>query len=153
MPNANVHRTVGTAVGLGYGYFAAQDQPALPKLVETLGSGCGGWLGAALPDWIDPATSPNHRHHGHGIANFAGATFLTVEAVADLQQQFRRRAELIRARRPYLTTDFAKFLSWIEEILLCLLIGLLNGISAGYLSHLCLDAATARGIPLFARGF
>jgi hypothetical protein len=153
MPNRDVHRPVGAISGTGFAYYHARNFPVEHALAEAMGGAAGGWLGAALPDWIDPATSPNHRHVGHGWANVVGAVWFSADAILDLQQRLRNRADTIHTERYYLTNDFQRLLSMIAEFLLRFLAGLLNGITTGYISHLLLDALTARGIPTFARGY
>jgi biotin transporter BioY len=125
----------------------------MDALAETIGGGAGGWLGAALPDWIDPATSPNHRHVGHGVANAIGAVWLSAETILWIQRRLRERADRLKFERAYVQNDLIKFLYWLEEIALRFLAGFFHGLNAGYLSHLFLDALTARGIPIFARGY
>jgi len=153
MPNRNVHRPAGTVCGAGYAYYRARNFPLEHALAEAMGGAAGGWLGGALPDWIDPATSPNHRHVGHGAANVVGAVWFSADALLNLQQHLRQRANALQSNRRLLNDDLQRFLSAVAEFLLRFLAGLLNGISAGYISHLLLDALTARGIPVFARGY
>ncbi|HTQ12518.1 MAG TPA: metal-dependent hydrolase [Rhizomicrobium sp.] len=152
MPNRDVHRPVGITAGAGAAYIGARNLPPLQQFVETIGGGAGGLCGAIAPDKIDPPTSPNHRHYGHGVANFVGAVFFTAEQVARLQQRLRAKADDLLARRAYLTNDLDRALNWIAEMFLRFVVGFLNGFTAGYLSHLLLDALTAQGIPIFARG-
>jgi len=152
MPNRETHRPVGMALGGAYAAWCAQTEPGDRIAFEALGGVAGGWLGAALPDWIDPPVCPDHRHFGHGAANVIGAVWVSADAMLDIQQRLRRRADRLARQRPFLESDLARFLNWLEECMLRFLAGLLNGLVAGYLSHLFLDALTARGIPFFARG-
>ena len=152
MPNRDTHRPFGMAVGGGYALWGAQNESWEYRAVEAAGGVIGGWLGAALPDWIDPPLRPDHRHVGHGAANVIGAVWMSADAMLNLQRRLRRRANRLAQQRPFLENDLARFLSWLEECVLRFLAGLLNGLVAGYLSHLFLDALTARGIPVFARG-
>jgi hypothetical protein len=152
MPNANVHRPVGAAVGAGFAYHQARNFPIGQMLPELLGGAAGGLLGAALPDWGDPATTPNHRHIWHGAGSVAGAVWISGQTILRLQRRLRNRANALLANRCYLNDDLQRLLSMIEEFFLRFLAGLLNGVAGGYISHLFLDALTARSIPLFARG-
>ena len=153
MPSRDVHRPVGVAVGAGYAYWHAASLPPADALAETIGGGAGGWLGAALPDWIDPATTPDHRDVGHGAANAIAAVWLSAETILGLQARLRERADRLQFDRANLQDDILKLLYWLEEMFLRFLAGFLHGLSAGYLSHLFLDSLTARGIPAFARGY
>lgn len=152
MPNAAVHRTVGTVAGAAFGGYQARGQQPLHQVIEAFGGAAGGWLGSAAPDWIDPATSPNHRHVGHGALTVPLAFVFTAEAVADWQNQLRQRADELAQMRWQLSDDWSRFWNWVHQMALRFLAGILNGFNAGYLSHLVLDALTPRGLPLIARG-
>jgi hypothetical protein len=119
---------------------------------EVAGGIAGGWLGAALPDWIDPPTCPNHRHFGHGAATTVGIVWMSADAVLRLQQRLRHRANALAQARPYLQNDLARAMNWLEECFLRVLAGFLNGVAAGYVSHLAMDALTPASIPLVMRG-
>jgi len=153
MPNRDVHRPIGAALGAASGLYATRHMPFEHRAIETLGATVAGYFGAAAPDWFDPATSPNHRHVGHGAANVIGGILVTEETILNLQKRLRHRADLLRGQRQSLMDDWSRLLSWLEESFLRFLAGMLNGFAIGYMSHLFLDALTARGIPLFARGF
>ena len=153
MPNKDVHRPIGVAVGGAYACIRAGSHPWEHVAVEIIGGLAGGWLGAALPDWVDPPTCPNHRHYGHGVLTVAGTVAVTAEFILDLQHRLRYRADELAQNRIYLRDDFARLINWIEELLLRFLVGMLNGITAGYISHLALDAFTPSSLPIFVRGF
>jgi membrane-bound metal-dependent hydrolase YbcI (DUF457 family) len=89
MPNLKKHVTVGAAVGGGvnltWQLYKLQGSPNPPKdLWETLrridfveialcaliGAGF-----AALPDMIEPATTPNHRAFFHSFATLGGVAY------------------------------------------------------------------------------
>src|SRR5690606_28823154 len=91
--NGKLHRRVGTAVGAGTALARSLDQDAPAMLAETLGGAVGGWVGGALPDVLEPATSPRHRSVCHSWAT-AGSLLTWANArVADGQQFCRERAE------------------------------------------------------------
>ncbi len=77
---------------------------------------------------------------------------MSAEMILDLQRLLRARAETLSADRPYLENELSRFTNQLDEIFLRLLAGPLQGLTAGYLSHLLLDGLTAGGIPGFARG-
>jgi hypothetical protein len=74
----------------------------------------------------------------------------------------RENAEEYRAIRmapqadifvPVPTDPFSDFAFRLAELFWRFLAGFLNGIAAGYVSHLALDAASPRSIPLLTTGF
>jgi hypothetical protein len=159
MPSRDIHRPVGAVAGAGYSAYHAHRRyrrhpaPAVPVVAETIGGFVSGWLGGALPDWIDPPTSPNHRNFGHGIATVAGAVAWTADFVLDLQEKLRAQADSLEANRWRLQSDAERTLSALAELFLRLFAGMLNGLIAGYASHLVLDMCTPSGLPLVARGY
>lgn len=153
MPNKDVHRPVGMVAGASFAAWGARPEPWPRIIPEIAGGVAGGWLGAALPDWIDPPTCPDHRHFGHGAATTVGVVWMTADAKLRLQQQLRYRADELAQARPYLQNDFARVVSSLEELFLRFLAGFLNGVAAGYVSHLALDALTPACIPVFMRGY
>jgi hypothetical protein len=159
MPSRDVHRPFSAAVGVSFSAYRAHrcyqqyPDPALPIALEMLGGLAGGWLGGALPDWIDPPTSPNHRSFGHGVATVAGAIAWTADAVLDFQMRLRAQADDLVLNRWRLQSDFERTISVLAEFLLRFLAGLLDGLIAGYAAHLALDLCTPKGLPLLARNF
>jgi len=159
MPSRDIHRPVGAVAGAGYSAYRAhlryrrRPAPAVPVVAETIGGFAGGWLGGAMPDWIDPPTSPNHRNFGHGIATVGGAVAWTADFVLDLQEKLRAQADNLQANRWRLASGAERTLSVVAEFFLRLLAGLLNGLIAGYASHLALDFCTPSGLPVVARGY
>jgi hypothetical protein len=159
MPSRDIHRPVSGTVGAGYAGHKAyrrykdRSAPGLPIVTETIGGFAGGWLGGALPDIIDPPTSPNHRNFGHGIATVAGAVAWTADAILDLQEKLRKQADKLQVNRWRLQSDLEQMLSTIMEFFLRFLAGALDGLIAGYAAHLALDFFTPSGLPLIARGY
>jgi len=99
-----------------------------------------------MPDVLEPATLPNHRKFAHSLVT-AGA--LTLAKVAEWQADCRRRsaahgeAALSLLRRSKARTD-----AELAAVRWSFLAGLIAGFFAGYASHLVLDAATTRSLPL-----
>jgi hypothetical protein len=63
----------------------------------------------------------------------------------------RQQAEHFRQLQVPLDLEpFRRFLYWLAEMLWRLAAGCLNGLQAGYASHLALDALTPRSLPLIA---
>lgn len=78
--NGKQHRQIGAVVGAGYTVvkylWEKQDNPDLefPWGDLVINTGVGFALGS-LPDWIEPATSPNHRKFFHSIAAGTGVWY------------------------------------------------------------------------------
>lgn len=116
--NGPTHRLLaGIAVGVA---AAHSEQANGQSTAMPLAAGAIGALCTNLPDWLEPATSPNHRKFFHSIV------FATGVVVA-----------------------FKKAWYWEPETGLerCLRVVVLAGM-AGYLTHLALDATTKRSLPI-----
>jgi hypothetical protein len=96
-----------------------------------------------------------------------GTTIVYSRSMLKACEEFcQRRAEYNRLMRttlvrekhgeffvPVAENSFSQLLSVLGELFWEFLAGFLNGIAAGYASHLALDALTPHSIPLLARGF
>lgn len=159
MPNRDLHRPTSTIAGGIYAGCRARrryrrtPQPLPAIVVESTGGIVGGWLGGILPDVIDPPTSPDHRNFGHGMATVAGVIALSAESIIGLQEMLRERADAVRANRWRLATDFERTMNDLLEYFLRFLAGALDGLLAGYVTHLALDLGTPRGLPIICRQF
>jgi hypothetical protein len=167
MPDSRTHTCVGITAGLGFAAYKAKEQTGLDFFVEIVGGAIGGWPGAKLPDVFEPAISSWHRSTAHSMA--AGGAIVSQTARLDTFTAFcREQAESCKAnpRRILmvpvdgrailleLSEGVGNFLSKVEELFWRFLAGFANGLAAGYISHLALDASIGkRGIPLLARGF
>ncbi len=68
------------------------------------------------------------------------------------EEYCRRRSACYRALRTAPGLDgLTRLLYGLAELFWCMATGFLNGLPAGYVSHLALDAFTPRGLPLLAR--
>jgi len=149
MPGRATNVVVGTIAGATTAAFRARHEPDGRFLLETLGGGAGGYLGGQLPDILEPATSSWHRSFAHSVAAGTGIAYLAHERLSAAQEWCRRQADTLAARRAQMPADsFAACLLALAETTLRILAGLLAGLVAGYLSHLVLDARTARSIRL-----
>lgn len=78
--NGKQHRQIGAVCGAGYTVakysFDKQDNPELdfPLGEFILNTGIGYLLGS-LPDWIEPATNPNHRQFFHSLTAAVGVGY------------------------------------------------------------------------------
>ena len=121
MANGVVHKLAGAAAGVGICLKHNHDLPEDP-FDPLLAAGLGAALGR-LPDWLEPAAHPNHRQFFHSVVVLATCAY-----------------------------DVKKLLEWkpdtSEKIWLrrVLLVG-----GAAYLSHLVLDVATPKSLPLVGK--
>lgn len=149
MANGKLHRGVGTVAGAGTALVRSLDQDAVAMVAETLGGALGGWLGGALPDVLEPATSPRHRSLCHSWATAATILTWANGRVTDGQQFCRQRAQDWQ-RRAASSTGVDAFLARLAALFCRLAAGFLAGLQGGYVSHLALDALTPASLPLLA---
>lgn len=152
MPCARVHRDIATIAGLATGLYSARDLEGAAAVVRVLAAVAMARAGGSLPDVLEPATSSWHRGTFHSAGALAGSGLMTLKppaAFAAWTQRLERQADAIRARRALLPADHPDaFRLWLEEMLLHAAIGAAVGLFIGVASHLLLDAATPRGLPL-----
>lgn len=128
--------------------FAVLDGQSLQNaLIEAAGGGGGGYVGATAPDFLEPATSPNHRQLAHSrLAGFSLAG-VTVANVRGWQRRLRAEADRLNALAAATPDRSASLNLRAQAVSLRMLVGVLPGLAAGYLSHLVLDSTTPRGLP------
>ena len=168
MANRKTHRRVGRVSGALYGAHRAKDQRVEHFITESIGGAIGGDIGAMAADWLEPAVSSWHRGTAHscaagGIVLSIGDTLAQVEIFcrAEAQRKAMQRSELEMVPHPTLPDVFVPASGSVLTnlwLLACELLwraaaGFANGLAAGYVSHLVLDAGTPRSIPLLTKGF
>lgn len=155
MPDGKTHALVGAGSGAVYSGYRAKDQDQ-DWWVEVIGGAIGGYVGGKLPDWIEPAVSPWHRSTAHSGA-VGGGVLAIGNAIAACGAACRENAETCKSLRMQQQGDvfvfvpldpLSNFFANLFEFLWRLAAGFVNGLAAGYVSHLTLDAMTARSIPL-----
>ncbi len=150
MPNSPIHIVTSTPAGAGYAFYKAKNQNDLTKFWETLGGAAGGYVGAILPDRVDPPIHPGHRSWGHGLGPVTAATVVWSQGLDEWQNSLREYADhhgQLRAQATdLLSTAWHGFVEWV----LRLLSGFIAGIGAGYLTHVALDFGTPRCLPLIS---
>lgn len=161
MPDSKTHKLVGASSGAVYAAYRAKEQSVPNWWTEVAGGALGGYVGGLLPDVLEPAISSWHRDVAHSCAAGGGIVALR-NALAAIEVACRENAEKCRAIPmaplggifvPVAVDPISQFLSTLFEFLWRLAAGFVNGVAAGYISHLALDAATPRSIPLLAAGF
>jgi membrane-bound metal-dependent hydrolase YbcI (DUF457 family) len=132
MANFKKHVAVGAGVGAGSNLLwqiskivGSQNPPSNPaellQRVDFLQVACFAAMGAtcaALPDILEPATSPNHRAHFHSLACGGAVTY----------GAFGKHTDRLHPDTAFTVQTMA----------------------LSYLSHLGLDGATPKGLPLVA---
>ena len=149
MPRRSTHLAVGI---LGSVFCAAllhaDEEPEEARWWRVLGASGGGAFGSILPDVLEPAAElgPNHRgvmhsialavvggrlHWRQGLRQLRDSATAAYRQSQDLATSIEiREARLIDARW-----------GWIAQ-------GALLGFAVGYGSHLLLDGATRKALPL-----
>jgi hypothetical protein len=147
------HRKVGTVVGAAAALLSTDDTQELWKrIAEGLGGAIGGNVGARMPDWIEPALHSWHRDVGHSCTTIDAIVKLTPKVIGSWERYCRRKAR--EAAKKKLAAEAVRQPSWcflLGEMYWTVATGFLRGLATGYVSHLVLDGATPRGIPLTAR--
>jgi hypothetical protein len=150
MPNGKTHRRAGAVTGGTVALHRARLQPPLHQLLEAAGGTVGGTIGGALPDLLEPATSPWHRSVSHSwVAGASVASFF--ENLDRWERTCRARAEhYCRCKSTPGLDPVWRLLYALAELCWRVAAGVAAGLLSGYLSHLALDAMTPRSIPVIA---
>jgi hypothetical protein len=168
MPNRKTHRRAGRIAGAVYAAHRAKGQSVVNCAVEAAGGVFGGDLGATLADVLEPGISSWHRGTAHSCAT--GAAILSLgdfirEIETFCRQQAEQKAEKRRTLQaipdptqanqfvPVPNGAITQFFLTVAEVFWRILAGFANGLAAGYLSHLILDAGTPRSVPLLTNNF
>ena len=156
MPDRKTHKLVGAGTGAVYAAYRAKEQTVPNWWAEVGGGALGGYMGGLLPDVLEPAISPWHRDIAHSCT--AGSGILALgNVIAAIEAACRENAEKCGAMSmekqgdmfvPAPADPISRLLSNIFEFLWRVAAGFVNGLAAGYLSHLALDAGTKRSIPV-----
>ena len=149
MPDRKTHSTYGTVAGMCFSAYHTRNHPGVGALAEVAGGGLGGRWGGRLPDILDPGIHSHHRDVCHSVAALLGAAAITTEAA---RRYCRDRADEHRVARQALPeASLPALLLLVAELFWRFVAGLISGLQAGYVSHLLLDAATPRSLPLLCR--
>lgn len=151
MPNFSTHAKVGVGAGMIAALPSSRTSEPAQRIAELLGGAAGGFFGAALPNLLEPATSPNHRALAHSLAS-AGTLLLL--PIRDWQDRCRARASVF-AQLASAADDGSEMSKRLNRSALTwsFLARAIPGLVAGYISHLLLDGATPRGLPIIGVKF
>ena len=150
MANRKVHQQVGAASGAVFALSRSGAQEPKGVLLETIGGALGGLLFGIAPDVIDPPTHPGHRSLGHGVAPIGAVAVYYFENLGSWQEQLRCLAWNCADAARQAGSESERFQYVLLEKLCRLATGFVAGAGAGYVSHLVLDAATPKRLPLIA---
>jgi uncharacterized membrane protein YeaQ/YmgE (transglycosylase-associated protein family) len=148
MPRRNEHAVIGALVGALTAVARASEQPENGKTAEVMGGIVGGWVGGIMPDVIEPATTPHHRDIAH---SFVTGVSIALAKLAEWQARCRQRAQLLEVSIQGMPAGPERSHCELDAFAWRFVAGALVGFAAGYISHLVLDGATKRGIPLLTR--
>jgi membrane-bound metal-dependent hydrolase YbcI (DUF457 family) len=112
----------------------------------------GGYVGAKLPDLLEPPVGSWHRDFVHSLTAGVGTVALAPDWFRQLEDYARR--QITQHQFIVLRTVNPQERSRAELAVLFwrLVIPFLRGVLAGYVSHLALDAATPRSLPWLFSG-
>src|SRR5262245_40660008 len=96
MPNGKVHKIIGTGAGVATSLCFTNGQPGWDRTIQAVGAGLGGYVGAKLPDIIEPATSPRHRQFAHSAVCNESIAAVGYANVETFHQNVQSLAERIR---------------------------------------------------------
>jgi membrane-bound metal-dependent hydrolase YbcI (DUF457 family) len=148
MPNFETHDAIGIAAGAGYAVYRTRGQAPILRFVEAVAGGLGGSVGGRLPDLLEPATWPGHRDVAHSAA-CAGLIMKSRSPVEKWSAQMESTiSQLLFSPSPSDVQLGPSTEQFVTAICMALVVGFVNGLLAGYLSHLALDGCTPSGIPL-----
>jgi hypothetical protein len=160
MPGRRTHQLVGTATGTVCAAHRAREQKPKHRLIEAAGGAVGGYLGSTFADYLEPAISSWHRGPAH-CAGTGAMVLWSAEQLASWETFCRQQADKYTAITlvsiadppgvifvPEQLSPLAQLLRTIAELFWRFLAGVPAGFATSYLSHLVLDAATPRSIPL-----
>lgn len=148
MANGVFHRQIGGFCGAGFSGYLANKQPGADVVSEIIGGYFGGRFGGALPDIIDPPTSPRHRAMGHGVVSVGYVTKWVLGRLGEIQEACRKKACELESRAATILDGVERTLLILAAWFLRFLSGAAAGVIAGYLSHISLDFFTPASLPL-----
>lgn len=135
MPNRDVHVKVGvgSAIFTTVATAIVLDEKLTfeEMLMRILGATIGGYVGARIPDIIDPSSrGPNHRSIGHGVVSNGAIYAYGKDKFLDTREKLSKETD----NQNRLFNQF--------------IVGAMEGFVAGHASHLILDSRTPKGLPL-----
>jgi len=150
MASGRTHKVVGVMSGGGAALYKARRRPPRAQAMETVGGIIGGHIGGLFPDFLEPATCSWHRSVAHSWTVLG----LNATAIARWADGWQEHCRAEAARHDQLARQSPDQLQRLWHGFLTIMWELLSGFTVGFLvgygSHLVLDAATRRSLPLLA---
>ncbi|MGA1795277.1 MAG: metal-dependent hydrolase [bacterium] len=149
MPSRKTHFPVAVAIGALAAAARTNDKHGEFNLCVIVGGGVGASISAMWPDILEPALSPRHRKIAHSVATGTSIFKLAVDAITKWESYWRRIAiQATEHRGDPNKTPGERLMLLGVEVFASILVGLLVGLAAGYISHLVLDGFTPASLPL-----
>lgn len=153
MAGRREHDSAGVVAGVATALLTARkDAEPYEMMLEAIGGGLGGRFGSHVPDVLEPAIHSHHRDVMHSITVATTLVAKGQKRAMKVVDRLRERADHLRARRETSTNLLERFILVLAEAACRMAAGFVAALIPGYVSHLALDAATPRGIPLIAAG-
>lgn len=168
MADGKAHRYFAIATGVGMTAYLAKEQTGLDFCLQLLGAAIGARCTGNLPDIFEPPISSHHWGTFHSVG-MGGTITAQTDRISDIRRFCQSQADQCKsnpkrilmipvAEGVWFPIEFdgtvGKVLSFIERCLWLIVSGFVVGATAGYVSHLALDAVTCkRSLPLFKKGF
>ena len=149
MANGKTHLAVGIASGGAYAALARNRTQDNDWLLDLLAGMVGGYIGAKLPDILEPATSSWHRDFFHSFAVGAGTVAYTPGWLGQVEEHAHQQIVQNQLNLRWISDPQQRTKTEISILFWRFLVPFLRGLIAGYVSHLALDATTPRSLPLF----
>lgn len=148
MSNRSTHLVAAAMASGGMAMYLNSNDKSPNPILDTISILFGGWIGARLPDLIDPPTSPRHRSIAHGLVQNVGVQSWAFQNLKKFRHAcFEASTEYeIKAQED---KTFMGFIYQLASLVFKAIAGLYAGILAGYLSHIALDFTTPMGLPIF----
>jgi hypothetical protein len=155
MPCYKEHQEFGGFVGAttSCGFAVAANLPPLLVFAESLGGYVAGKSAGTWADCMDLPTSSHHRDTAHALLPVAAGSKYLFDQVPSMQASLRSSAQLCFQNANMSTNGLEQFINVALGLVLHVAAGAVPAIPASYISHIALDAATPRGVPLLTRGF
>lgn len=148
MPNRPIHLATSGPAGAAFAYYNSPYTNDIQRLQEVVGGALGGLLGGLLPDLCDPPRHPGHRAVAHAVLPVGLGATAWIGNLDSWQKDLRDRADEYTRRQSQADDPFLQALDGLLALVFRMLSGMLAGIVAGYVTHICLDFTTPRCLPL-----
>jgi inner membrane protein len=148
MSDKSTHSAVGAVAGGLAALATARSENGWSFVAELAGGVVGGVHGARLPDILEPALHSHHRKFFHSMIAATGGTYVSVKHGPTPAAWLRQRAVELKERAAAESDPLRRLLVFLAAMACHFAIGYLVGGAAGYGSHLALDAASPRSLPV-----